>query len=84
MICNNLTGQTPFLLVYGQEVVMPMKYIVPNLRIDTITEMIDVGAIEEILSQLIQLEDERFVAGYHQNIENERQKVWHDHHIKNK
>ena len=63
---------------------MPMEYTVPNLRIVEITEMTDVGAVEERLSQLIQLEEECFVAGYHQNIEKERQKVWHDRHIKNK
>ena len=31
--CKRLTSQTPFKLVYGKEEVMPMEYIVPNLRI---------------------------------------------------
>ena len=61
-----------------------MKYIVPNLRIVAITKMPDVGAVKERLSQLLQLVEERFVVGYHQNVEKERQKVWHDFHIKNK
>ena len=43
-----------------------------------------VGAIKEILSQLIELEEERFVAGYHKNIEKERLKIWHGRHIKKK
>ena len=30
---KTLIGHTPFKLVYGQEVVVPMKYIVPSLRI---------------------------------------------------
>ena len=42
MTCKKLTGHTPFHLVYGQEVLMPMEYIVPSLRIRTITEMRDV------------------------------------------
>ena len=61
-----------------------MEYIVPSLRIVVITEMIDVDAIEDRLLQLVQLEEECFITGFHQNIEKQRQKVWHDQHIKNK
>ena len=53
--CKKLTGQTPFLLVYGQEVIMLMEYIVPTLRIGVIVDITDVGAVKEILSQLIHL-----------------------------
>ena len=31
--CKKLTGHTPFSLVYGQEAVMPMEYIIPSLII---------------------------------------------------
>ena len=31
--CKKLIGHTPFNLVYGQEAVMPMEYILPSLRI---------------------------------------------------
>ena len=51
-----LTGQTPFRLVYGQEVVMPMEYIVPSLRVVVLIEMTYVDSLEEILLQLINLE----------------------------
>jgi len=34
--CKKLIGQTPLRLVYGIEVVMPMEYIVPSLRIATL------------------------------------------------
>jgi hypothetical protein len=47
---NNLTCQTPFILAYGQEVVMPMEFLVPSLRIATMTNLTDSDAIEEILS----------------------------------
>ena len=46
--------------------------------------MTDVGAIEERSPQLVMLEEELFVAGYHQNVANEQQKVWLDRHIQNK
>ena len=48
--CKRLTGHTPFRLVYGQEVVVPMEYIVPSLRIVTLTRMTDEGAVEQRLS----------------------------------
>jgi transposase InsO family protein len=31
--CKKLTGQTPFRLMYGQEAVMPMEFLVPSLCI---------------------------------------------------
>ena len=40
--------------------------------------MRDVNVVEEILSQLVQLEEERFVACFHQNVEKKGKKVWHD------
>ena len=39
--CKKLTGHTPFRLVYGQETIMPMEYIVPSLRISAFIEMDD-------------------------------------------
>ena len=61
---------------------MSIDYIAPNLRIVAITELTNVSAIEEILSQLLQLEEYCFIAHYHQRVEKERQKSWHDHRIK--
>ena len=63
---------------------MLMEYIVPSLNIVAITEMIDVSAVKEILLQLLQLEEERFAVGYHQNVYKEQHKEWHERHIKNK
>ena len=40
-------GKTPFKLVYGQEEVMPMEYIVPSLCITTATGMANEEALEE-------------------------------------
>ena len=69
--CKILTGQTPFRLVYRQEFVMSMEYIIPSLKIVVITKMEDVGVVEERLSQLVQLvqlEEYRFFASYHQGV----------------
>ena len=77
-------GKTLFELVYGQEVVMPMEYIVPSLRIATDMGMDDERSLEEVMVQLIQLEENHFIASFHQRVEKDRQKAWHDHHIKNK
>jgi transposase InsO family protein len=48
--CKKLTMQTPFKLVYGLEVVVPMEYLVPRLRIVTFTDMDDPGAVQERLA----------------------------------
>jgi len=82
MTCKMLTGQTPFRLVYGVEVVMPMEYIVPSLRITMLTGMMDLVALEERLAQLDEFEEERFLAGFHQQVQRQRGKAWHDRHIK--
>ena len=67
--CKKLTEHTPFYLVYVQEIVMSMEYIIPSLRIVGIIEMTDIDVIEERLSQVLHMEEERFVAGYRQYVE---------------
>jgi hypothetical protein len=54
--CKNLTMQTPFKLVYGLEVVVPMEYLLPSLRIISFTEMDDTGTVQERLAQLVEFE----------------------------
>ena len=63
---------------------MLIEFIVRSLRMVAIVETIEVGFVEEILLDLVQLEEEHLVTGYHQNDEKEKQKSWHDQHIKNK
>lgn len=66
---KKLTGQTPFKLVYGVEVVIPMDYIVPSLCITTFIGMGDHGALEERIAQLTELEEDRFLVGFHQQVQ---------------
>ena len=82
--CKNLTGHTPFRLVYGQEAVMPMEYIIPSLQISAFTDMDDPAIIIERLKQILELEEDRFVAGFQQQVQKAREKAWHDRHIKKK
>ena len=78
MTCKKLTRQTPFRLVYGVEIVMPMEYTVPSLCIAALTGMMDREALEERFTQLEELEEERFLAGFHQQVQKQREKAWHD------
>ena len=80
--CKKLIGQTLFRLVYGIEAVMPMEYIVPTLRIAVVTNMADFDIMEERMAQLLALEEDRFIAGFHQQVQKVREKAWHDRHIK--
>ena len=60
--CKKLTMQTPFKLVFGLEVVVPMEYLVPSLRIAAFIGMDDTDAVQDRLAQLLELEEDRFIA----------------------
>ena len=64
--CKKLTGHTPFRLAYGQEVVMPMEYIIPSLKVATLIDMTDEDTMNERLLQLVGLEEDSFIVGFHQ------------------
>ena len=64
--CKKLTGHTPFKLAYGQDVVIPMEYIVPSLRVAALTEMVDEETLNERLLHLVGLEEDRFITGFRQ------------------
>jgi hypothetical protein len=63
--------QTPFKLVYGLKVVVPMEYLVPSLRIVSFTGMDDTGVVQERLAQLVELEEDRFIVVFHQQVQKE-------------
>jgi len=65
---KNLIGQTLFRLLYGKEAVMQMEFILSSLHIATITDISDSGAVEERLSQLVQLEEVQIVVDFHQQV----------------
>jgi hypothetical protein len=63
--CKKLTMQTPYKSVYGLEAVVPMEYLVPSLRIAAFMDMDDIGIVQERLAQLLELEEDRFIEGFH-------------------
>ena len=63
--CKKLTGHTPFKLAYGQEVVMPMEYIIPSLRVATLIDIVDDDNMNERLLHLVGLEEDHFIVGFH-------------------
>ena len=73
-----MTGKTPFRLVYGQEAVVPLEFLVSSLRVATITNMTEQGVVQERLSQMMRMEEDRILAGSHQEVQKARDKSWHD------
>lgn len=61
---------------------MPMEYIVPSLWIVVVTNMGDLDTMEERLAQIVKLEEDRFLAGFHQQLQKDCEKAWHDRYIK--
>ena len=61
-----------------------MEFILPSMCFETITDLSDSGTIEERLSQLVQLEEDHFITSFHKQVQKEREKAWHDRHIKKK
>jgi hypothetical protein len=82
--CMKLTRQTPFRLAYGQEAVVPLEFFVPSLHVAMITNMTQRGTMHESLSQLMSMEEDMILAGFHQEVQKSRDKAWHDQHIKRK
>ena len=61
-----------------------MEYIVPSLRIAAFTKMDDPDVLEECLMQLTALEEDRFMANFHQQVQKLGDKAWHNRHIRQK
>jgi hypothetical protein len=66
--CKKLIGQTPFRLVYVQEAMVPLEFLVPSLHVTSITNMTTRGAVKERLSQLMEMEEDMIMAGFHQEV----------------
>ena len=54
---------------------MPMEYIVPNMCIATFMNMVEIDIMEEHLTQLVYLEEDRFIANFHQQVQKARNKA---------
>jgi transposase InsO family protein len=72
--CKTLTGHTPFKLFYGQEVVVPLEFLIPILRVAAITQITERGAVQGTLNHLLSMEEDRILAGFHQQVQKPRDK----------
>jgi len=82
--CKKLIGNMPFKLIYGQEAVVPLEFLVPSLCVAAITKMTERGVVQERLNQLLTMEEDQILTGFHQQVQKSRDKSWHDRHIKKK
>jgi hypothetical protein len=73
--CKRFIGHTPFRLVYGQEAVVPLEFLVPSLCIAAIINMTKWVAVQERLNQLMIMEEERILAGFYQEVQKARNKA---------
>jgi hypothetical protein len=58
--------------------VVPLEFLVPSLHITTITNMTERGTFQGRLSQMMSMEEDIIIKGFHQEVKKERDKVWHD------
>jgi hypothetical protein len=70
--------------VYGKEEVVPLNFLVPSMHVVVITNMTEEGIVQERLSQLLIMEEDRILAGFNQEVHKERDKAYHVRHIKRK
>jgi hypothetical protein len=63
--CKKLIGQTSFMLVYGHEAIVALEFLVPSLRVATITNMTKRGIVQERLNKLMEMEEENILVGFH-------------------
>ena len=78
------TNQTPFKLVYGKEIVVPLHFKQHALEIAKVLKLDISEAKHERLFQLQKLEEDRVIALQNQQSQKQQQKTWHDSNIKSK
>ena len=48
---------------------MPVQFIVPSLRVVAMTKLMEENAAQKHLQELMELEGDRFIVGFHQKVE---------------
>jgi transposase InsO family protein len=74
--CKKLTRRKHLKLVYGEEETIPLEYLIPTMCIVVITNMTERGATQEILSQLMELEEDRSMDSFHQEEHKTKEKLY--------
>jgi len=70
--------------VYGQEAIIPRDSVAQIMCIIALIELTNSSAVEKRLSELVDLEEDRFVVGFHKQAQKACEKAWHDVDIKHK
>jgi len=52
-------------LQYGKEARVPLEFLVAILRIEAITNMTERGAVKEWFNQLMKMDEDMILAGFH-------------------
>jgi hypothetical protein len=63
---------------------VPLEFLVPSLCVAAITHMTERGTVQDRLNQLMIMEEDRILEGFHQQVQKARDKDWNDKHIKKK
>jgi len=71
-------------LVYGQEAIVSLEYLIPSLRIAAITNMTERGKTQEILAQLMELEEDKIMSDFHKEVQKAKDKAWNQKNINKK
>jgi hypothetical protein len=64
--------------------VVPLEYLVPSMHVAAITNMTERVIVQEKINQLMIMEEDNILVGIDQEVQRERDKAWHDIHIKRK
>ncbi|KAI5418640.1 hypothetical protein KIW84_043028 [Lathyrus oleraceus] len=76
------TGETPFSLVYGMEVVLPVEVEIPSMRVLMEAKLTDVEWVQSRYDQLNLIEEKRLTAMCHRQLCQQRMKKTFDKKVK--
>ena len=76
------TGATPFSLVYGMEVVLPIEVEIPSLRVIMETKLSEAEWVQNRFDQLNLIEEKRMTALCHGQLYQKRMKKAFDKKVK--
>lgn len=80
-VCTS-TGETPFLLVYYMEVVLPIKVKIPPLRVIMEANLYEEEWIQSRFYQMILIDEKRLTALFHGQIYHRRLKTTFDKKVR--
>jgi len=64
-----MTKNTPFILFYGKEVVMPLEFVILSVQVTLATHMTDDRSLQNRLDELMELEEDHIMEGFNQVVE---------------